>query len=57
MVRDGEANRGYFLNFNPTPEEVCFPVGAVNFYLVNNGGSIFIDLIKLRSINLIAVAM
>ncbi len=55
MVLDGEANRRYFLCFSPTPEEVCFTVGAVVFYLLDNGGSIFIDAIELQSVNLIAV--
>jgi hypothetical protein len=57
MVLDEEANRGYFLCFDPTPEEVCFAVRAVNFYLINDGGSIFIYSIELRSVDLIAVAM
>jgi hypothetical protein len=56
MVLDGEANQGYFLCFDPTPEEVCFAARAVIFYLINDGGSIFIYSIELQSINLVAVA-
>ncbi len=43
LVLDGEANRGYFLRFDPTPEEVRFAVRAVIIYLVNDGGSILFD--------------